>query len=158
MALPDIKPCPFCGGSASVEEEPGSPSDPKVVTFSVGCDNPAEDACMGYQSLQTFSRRSDAIKAWNRRAALTWTKTTDALPRQDNGDILGERWFLTYHDATGTYDVACIERDLIGRYDFAGFAIGVSHWREITNDCPRPSDDVSQPHVERDPINGGVLS
>lgn len=63
-----ILPCPFCGCSASVEEFAGSTSDYKSVSFSVGCDNPHEESCMGYQSLTTFSRRSDAIAAWNKRA------------------------------------------------------------------------------------------
>jgi len=60
-----IKPCPFCGCSASVEEVEGG-ADP--VRFSVGCDNGDEADCMGYQSLTTFARRSDAISAWNKRA------------------------------------------------------------------------------------------
>jgi Lar family restriction alleviation protein len=62
---PDILPCPFCGASASIEEfENGL----KGVAFSVGCDSAEEESCMGYQSFTTFARRSDAIKAWNRRA------------------------------------------------------------------------------------------
>ncbi len=66
--LPEIKPCPFCGGTASIEEVPGPTVNPKEVSFSVGCDLPEEDGCMGYQALQTFARRSDAINAWNKRA------------------------------------------------------------------------------------------
>jgi hypothetical protein len=62
--LPAILPCPFCGHSASIEEVN---SDPKGASFSVGCDNGEEESCMGYQSLTTFARRSDAVKAWNRR-------------------------------------------------------------------------------------------
>lgn len=70
MSEEKILPCPFCGASASVEEFAAASVDPKAVSFSVGCDNPAEEACMGYQSFQTFSRRSDAIKAWNKRAPI----------------------------------------------------------------------------------------
>lgn len=59
-----IKPCPFCGGVAVLEE------DVTVLgaRFSVGCANAGEADCVGYQSLTTFGRRSDAVKAWNRRA------------------------------------------------------------------------------------------
>ena len=64
-----ILPCPFCGGSASVEEFPSSATtNTKTAVFSVGCDDPEEASCMGYQSLTTFARRSDAIAAWNKRA------------------------------------------------------------------------------------------
>lgn len=60
-----ILPCPFCGASASVEE---IPLDALGVQFSVGCDSPSEDSCMGYQSFQQFNTRKAAIAAWNKRA------------------------------------------------------------------------------------------
>ena len=66
--LPELLPCPFCGGPAVLEEVDGPTVDPKVVSFTVGCNATDEAECMGYQSLTTFARRSDAIKAWNRRA------------------------------------------------------------------------------------------
>ena len=62
--LPPIKPCPFCGAPASVEEFPSAIGE---AAFSVGCDSAEEASCPGYQSLTTFSRRSDAVAAWNRR-------------------------------------------------------------------------------------------
>lgn len=62
-----ILPCPFCGGPASLEETTSGATVDSQAAFSVGCD--ADEAeCMGYQSLTTFARRSDAIAAWNRRA------------------------------------------------------------------------------------------
>lgn len=61
----NIKPCPFCGSSASVEEVSNFLSS---ATFSVGCDSEEEASCMGYQSLTSFARRSDAIEGWNKRA------------------------------------------------------------------------------------------
>lgn len=75
--LPQIKPCPFCGGPAEIEQTTGATSDHKSVGFSVGCTADEAD-CMGYQSLTTFARRSDAIDAWNRRA-------TDAEIERLNG-------------------------------------------------------------------------
>ncbi len=69
MTEEEILPCPFCGSSASVEEFPsGATVSPTAVVFSVGCDSNDEAQCMGYQSLTTFARRSDAIKAWNKRS------------------------------------------------------------------------------------------
>lgn len=56
-----LLPCPFCGGSATMEQTEGN-------RWSVGCDNSDEPSCMGYQSLTTFDRRSNAVKAWNTRA------------------------------------------------------------------------------------------
>ena len=63
----EILPCPFCGSPASVEEFASSSVEPKKVVFSVGCDSQEEDSCMGYQSFTTYSRRADAIAAWNKR-------------------------------------------------------------------------------------------
>lgn len=71
--MPDLEilPCPFCGAPASVEECPqGSTTDTSKVMFSVGCDSTDEAECMGYQSLQTFNTRKEAIIAWNKRAPI----------------------------------------------------------------------------------------
>lgn len=64
--MDEIKPCPFCGAAASVEEIAGAVDG---VRFSVGCDSMTDLDCYGYQSLTTFARRGEAIEAWNRRAA-----------------------------------------------------------------------------------------
>lgn len=61
MTKPDLKPCPFCGGEADIEELAGGMGD---CAFSVGCQ---KEHCFGYQSYARFSLRSDAIKAWNIR-------------------------------------------------------------------------------------------
>lgn len=57
-----LKPCPFCGGEATLEAVPGH-----FDGWSVGCSD-EEGNCYGYQSLQTFARQSEAIEAWNKRA------------------------------------------------------------------------------------------
>jgi hypothetical protein len=75
-AATELLPCPFCGGSAVVEEiEKGTGPD---VCFSCGCNSQSEDCCMGYQSFQTFSLRSDAIKAWNTRPAASLIEALSA--------------------------------------------------------------------------------
>ena len=80
MTLLPIKPCPFCGGPAVIEEV----GDGASVRFSVGCqeDSDRTDICMGYQSLTTFDRRSDAIAAWNKR--------TPAKPCEHNWQVWPE--------------------------------------------------------------------
>lgn len=64
---PVVLPCPFCGAEASIEECEGGSGLPR---FSVGCDSLEAADCMGYQSFTTFDRRGDAVRAWNRRAAV----------------------------------------------------------------------------------------
>ena len=60
----EIKPCPFCGASATIEELSDGPLG---IRFSVGCDSETEADCMGYQSFTSFNRRGEAIAAWNKR-------------------------------------------------------------------------------------------
>ncbi len=68
VTLEYLKPCPFCGGEAQVEETSAATGRGDAVAFSVGCIQDEDGTCYGYQSLTTFSRRSDAIAAWNKRA------------------------------------------------------------------------------------------
>lgn len=64
-ASTEILPCPFCGGEASVFEFPsGASVAVDSACFSVGC---TTEDCYGYHSYAEFSRRSDAVKEWNRR-------------------------------------------------------------------------------------------
>lgn len=65
MSDQNIRPCPFCGGPASLEQGGGRDN----LAWSVGCDARNEDACPGHQSLTVFARQCDAIRAWNRREA-----------------------------------------------------------------------------------------
>lgn len=58
----ELLPCPWCGKGASVEEY-SQPMRGEIV-FSCGCDT---EECLGFQSLTSFDRRIDAIKAWNTR-------------------------------------------------------------------------------------------
>lgn len=62
----EIKPCPFCGASATVEEIPTGLTG--ISNYTVGCDSKEVLDCYGYQSLTEFATKIEAIKAWNRRA------------------------------------------------------------------------------------------
>ncbi|MCR4297232.1 MAG: Lar family restriction alleviation protein [Gallionella sp.] len=56
-----LEPCPFCGCPAEFEHlEDGR--------WSVGCVEGDHDLCIGYQTLTTFSRQTEAAAAWNKRA------------------------------------------------------------------------------------------
>ena len=57
----ELKPCPFCGCVADFEEV----THFGLTKFTVGC---SSDYCHGRQSLVTWDRRSEAMKAWNTRA------------------------------------------------------------------------------------------
>jgi hypothetical protein len=60
-----LKPCPFCGEAAAIEEIAAPKDLSDAVTFSPGY---CTEGCIGYQLTQTFARRSDATEAWNARA------------------------------------------------------------------------------------------
>jgi Lar family restriction alleviation protein len=70
---PTLKPCPFCGGDAAIEQVDGSTGNAR---WTVGCNDTDEGEeggafsvlCYGYQSLTTFGTKAEAIAAWNRRA------------------------------------------------------------------------------------------
>lgn len=53
----ELKACPFCGSFEITHENADG-------QHSIGCRN--ED-CFGNQSLTTFARQADAVKAWNTR-------------------------------------------------------------------------------------------
>lgn len=56
-----LKPCPFCGKPAGIEEIEGA----LAVRKSAGC---YTEGCQGYQSMLTFATFKEAAEAWNRRA------------------------------------------------------------------------------------------
>jgi hypothetical protein len=62
--IEELKPCPFCGGPAELEEVDGG-------GWSVGCEEKELSVhyCMGYQSLTSFATKAEAIAAWNTRTA-----------------------------------------------------------------------------------------
>lgn len=54
-----LKPCPFCGGKAVLEEQ-----DMHVLPFLVKCGN---DKCLVYAATYNKFTKKEAIEAWNRR-------------------------------------------------------------------------------------------
>jgi len=59
-----LKPCPFCGGEATLEEVDGVSGTRK----SVGC---STEFCYGFQSFATFTTHKEAKDWWNKRDCLT---------------------------------------------------------------------------------------
>lgn len=62
MKNPDLKPCPFCGGKASIfafEQPDGS------ITYEVDCEN---DGCEVSACTMMHDTREQAAAVWNRRA------------------------------------------------------------------------------------------
>lgn len=94
----ELKPCPFCGGEADIEET----SFMEHATFSVGCRSmEGPDECIGQQSLLTFARKSEAIAAWNRRASPIpegGEEAREAAQRivdwADNGKLADDEWLV----------------------------------------------------------------
>lgn len=65
MTKPELKPCPFCGGSASLEEADINPMKrPYIYRYTAGCLN---DGCMGYLSMAIFETEQEAAYKWNTR-------------------------------------------------------------------------------------------
>lgn len=60
--MEELKPCPFCGGKASVIDHHNDDG-----SVSVGC---ADDTCLGFSGLGwLYKTEAEAIAAWNTRAA-----------------------------------------------------------------------------------------
>jgi Lar family restriction alleviation protein len=107
-----LKPCPFCGGEAVMEE-----IEEKIfrtVRFSVGCSTEDEATCMGYQSLTSFARRKDAAEAWNTRALPAQGEPVAWVVYAPNGDV--RLWSQSGDVATAYAEV----RDLICTPLYAG--------------------------------------
>lgn len=61
--MPELKPCPFCGGEAILLE------DWKDGNFIVGCAN--NDCIARLSGIPSFDNAEQAVKAWNTRAERT---------------------------------------------------------------------------------------
>ncbi|WP_354060105.1 Lar family restriction alleviation protein [Devosia sp. 2618] len=124
--LDALKPCPFCGGTDI------NTAGPCYTQFMCnGCGVSQYDQ----------PGHAEAITAWNTRALsfsrptvieLKMTPITDGLPVRD--EFRGEQTILTYCDKVGTWDISFMEAGW-DDYD-AGFALGVSHWLDITSMWP----------------------
>jgi hypothetical protein len=67
MIEPFLKRCPFCGGPAGFEEV--TPENYPLTTWAVNCENEDED-CIACVMAKTYSRKTDAADAWNKRVII----------------------------------------------------------------------------------------
>lgn len=76
----ELKPCPFCGGEASVI---GKPHEAK---FCVGC---GDDSCLGFSGLGwLYDTEDEAHAAWNRREERT-CRNVEPENEENNWNELG---------------------------------------------------------------------
>lgn len=83
----ELLPCPFCGAMSAFEHVEGG-------RWTVGCSN--ED-CVAWQSTSTFSRKCEAVAAWNNRPEGLWRPISEA-PTD------GTHFLAHYIDLVDEYD------------------------------------------------------
>lgn len=107
--MPELKPCPFCGGEAELELD----NDHHGEWFNLGCINhwgrlDPDDACLGGRLFYTedLSQKDAAITAWNTRVI-----DLDAIRAQARAEALREAAELVGREAADFPDnVAwCVE-------------------------------------------------
>lgn len=67
MSIPELKPCPFCGGDAKLKTDtryPRPACEPRKA-FEIVCQNP--ECIIGFVDEKYFLTEKQAIEAWNRR-------------------------------------------------------------------------------------------
>ena len=83
-----LKPCPFCGGEASVV---GKPHEAK---FCVGC---GDDTCLDFSGLGwLYDTDDDAAAAWNRREERTCRIVVDHGRHGPEPRFDGDVWTVHY--------------------------------------------------------------
>lgn len=60
-----LKPCPFCGGDADIDEFEGKLLE---TVFAASCNN--DDCPIGHKDHGSWPTKTDALNSWNKRAAL----------------------------------------------------------------------------------------
>lgn len=60
-----LKPCPFCGGDADIDEFEGKLLE---TVFAASCNN--DDCPIGHKDHGSWPTKTDALNSWNTRAAL----------------------------------------------------------------------------------------
>ena len=60
--MPELKPCPFCGGNATARKT-------RAHEWIIGCDGDYGPVCPGYvwKHCPVYLTKKDAVNAWQRR-------------------------------------------------------------------------------------------
>lgn len=121
----DLKPCPFCGSQGHLEEIEPEFTATKTTMFAAACSN---EGCGAWILAHKFDRRTDAIKAWNTRAALS-----------DGGSEVG-RLITAFKDCPKF----CAYHDLDNEFDYEGYEKDISAWgfktREVIKNIKTPPE------------------
>ena len=80
-----IKPCPFCGGDADIDEFEGKLLE---TVFAASCNN--DDCPIGHKDHGSWPTKTDALNSWNTRAALA-PVDVEGLKREVD-EALSEFW------------------------------------------------------------------
>jgi len=70
--MTDLRPCPFCGESAQIEQLPSYPEYVKSKSWVVGCDGKYGILCPGYiwKCTPFYVTKNQAMDYWNHRAQI----------------------------------------------------------------------------------------
>lgn len=79
--MSELKPCPFCGGEATIEEIPGNPDSNDAYCWTAGC----KECNIGWYE----ETKTKAIEKWNRRAEPENNPLTleELLEMDENTDV-----------------------------------------------------------------------
>lgn len=117
-----LKPCPFCGGEADIEEIPGSPFTNEPYTWGVGC----KTCNIGWYE----EAKERAIDVWNRRPDM-WIPVSERLPKEWV-DVLVYSKFKKA--GVNIYIDRLVEMPCDDECDFFTdweYGLGVTHWMPL---------------------------
>lgn len=102
-----LRPCPFCGGEAKIQEYNGG-------FAAVGCSN---GRCYMHPHAFGFASAEDAIQKWNRRAKRTCRYVRDHMGVAGN-------WFCKCSECGAEFDERVVDRHFVYCPECGALVIG----------------------------------